>query len=86
MHKDISIGHTYQSPITSHIQYIKQQSKVFTCYFLPSLLKSGQLITQNQTKQSNSFSAQGLVRPKDLSTYNHIFKSSTIEFYLKVTN
>jgi len=28
MHKDVSIGHNYQSLITSHIQSIKQQSKV----------------------------------------------------------
>jgi len=54
MHKDIFIGHTYQSLITIHIQSIKQQSKVLTCYFLTSLLKSGQLITSNQDKQTHS--------------------------------
>jgi len=32
-------------------------------YFRTSLLKSGQLITSNQDKQSNIFSAQRLVRP-----------------------
>jgi len=53
---------TYQSLVTSHIQSIKQQSKVLTCYFLISLIKSDQLITANQDKQSNSFSVQGLVK------------------------
>jgi len=48
MRKDISIGHTYQ--IASHIQSIKQQSKVLTCYCLTSLLKSGQLIKSSQDK------------------------------------
>ena len=57
MRKDISISHTYQSLIASHIQSIKQQSKVLTCYFLTSFLKS------SQDKQLNSFSAQGPVRP-----------------------
>jgi len=63
MHKDISTCHTYQSLITNHIQSIKQQSKVITCYFLTLLFKLGQLIPPNQYKQSNSFSAQGPVRP-----------------------
>jgi len=45
MHKDV-----YQSLITSHIQFIKQQSKVLTYYFRTPLLKSGQLITSNQDK------------------------------------
>jgi len=48
MRKDIFICYTYQSLNTNHIQSIKQQSKVLTCYFLTSLLKSGQLITTNQ--------------------------------------
>jgi len=63
MYKDISTCHTYQSLITSHIQSIKQHSKVLTYYFRTSLLKSDQLITSNRDKQSNMFSAQGPVRP-----------------------
>ena len=63
MHKDVCTGHNYQSLITSHIKSIKQQSKVITYYFQTSLLKSGQLITSNQDKQSNIFSAQRPVRP-----------------------
>jgi len=50
MHKDISTDNTYKSLITSNVQSVKQQSKVFTCYFWTSLLNSGQLITSNQDK------------------------------------
>jgi len=74
---------TYEHIIqSSHI--ISIQSKLFTCYFLTSLLKSGQLITSNQDKQSNSVSTQRLVRPT--KNTNHTFKSFILEFYLKVTN
>jgi len=86
MHKDISTGHTYQSLITSHIQSIKQQSKVLTYYFRTSLFKSDQSITSNRDKQSNIFSAQEPVRPTRDNTDNHIFKSFILKFYLKVTN
>jgi len=53
----ITYTHIIQS---SHI--ITIQSKVLTCYFPTSLLKSSQLVTPNQDKQSNLFSAQGLKR------------------------
>jgi len=75
---------TYQSLIISHIQSIKQQSKVLIYYFLTSLLKSGQSITPNQDKQSNSsnsFGTQGAVRPV-IKTYALIH--TNLVFYPKV--
>jgi len=73
MHKDIiysitglKLLKTYQSLIRNHIQSIKQQSTVFACYFLTSLLKIAQLITLSKDKQSNSFSVEGPVRQKRL--------------------
>jgi len=69
MHKDIFYSTTglkllkHSLLITSYIQFIKQESKVLACYFLTSLLKTVQLITPYQDKQSNSFNAQGPVSP-----------------------